>query len=239
MRSAIGRLIAGFAGLAAAGVMTTACDLGMPAGRAPHMEGNRLDMIDQPRLKPQRADIFGGRATGMMESPVGAVAVDETPYPYTQAQATEAGLGLTNPLPHSPEVIAHGRFVWENVCITCHGPRGAGDGHLTSLFPKPPSLMTQRVRDWPDGEIFHRPMRGQGSMPSHARQLDTRDIWSVVHYIRQMQSEEPVAPAAVAPAAAPAATSTGAMAGQAPATPSTAATAGVPAVASAKAGGRS
>lgn len=234
MRSAIGRLIAGFAGLAAAGVMTTACDLGMPAGRAPHMEGNRLDMIDQPRLKPQRADIFGGRATGMMESPVGAVAVDETPYPYTQAQATEAGLGLTNPLPHSPEVIAHGRFVWENVCITCHGPRGAGDGHLTSLFPKPPSLMTQRVRDWPDGEIFHRPMRGQGSMPSHARQLDTRDIWSVVHYIRQMQSEEPVAPAA-----APAATSTGAMAGQAPATPSTAATAGVPAVASAKAGGRS
>ncbi len=239
MRSAISRLIVGLAGLAAAGVMTAACDLGMPAGRAPHMEGNRLDMIDQPRLKPQRADIFGGRATGMMESPVGAVAIDETPYPYTQAQATEAGLGLTNPLPHSPEVIAHGKFVWENVCITCHGPRGAGDGHLTSLFPKPPSLMTQRVRDWPDGEIFHRPMRGQGSMPSHARQLDTRDIWSVVHYIRQMQSEEPVAPAAVAPAAAPAATSTGAMAGQAPATPSTAATAGVPVVASAKAGGRS
>ncbi len=231
MRSAIGRLIVGFAGLAAAGVMSAACDLGMPAGRAPHMEGNRLDMIDQPKLKPQRADIFGGRATGMMEAPAGAVAIDETPYPYTQAQATEAGLGLTNPLPHSPEVIAHGRFVWENVCITCHGPRGAGDGHLTSLFPKPPSLMTQRVRDWPDGEIFHRPMRGQGSMPSHARQLDTRDIWSVVHYIRQMQSEEPVAPA-VAPAAAPAATSTGAMAGQ----PTVASP---PSVTEAKAGGRS
>ncbi len=230
MRSAIGRLIVGFAGLAAAGVMSAACDLGMPAGRAPHMEGNRLDMIDQPKLKPQRADIFGGRATGMMEAPAGAVAIDETPYPYTQAQATEAGLGLTNPLPHSPEVIAHGRFVWENVCITCHGPRGAGDGHLTSLFPKPPSLMTQRVRDWPDGEIFHRPMRGQGSMPSHARQLDTRDIWSVVHYIRQMQSEEPVAPA-VAPAAANG-SAAGAMAGQP-------AVASPPSVTEAKAGGRS
>lgn len=222
---------------------TAACDLGLPAGRAPHVEGNRLDMADQPKLKPQRADIFGARATGLMEAPVGAVAIDETPYPFTQAQATEAGLALTNPLPHSPEVLAHGRFVYENVCITCHGPRGAGDGTLTLLFPKPPSLMTQRVRDWPDGEIFHRPMRGQGSMPSHARQLDTRDIWSVVHYIRQMQSEEPVAP----PAAAPAATATGAMAGQAAPTPATAATvdvapatkaatAGLPAVASAKAG---
>ncbi len=179
-----------------------ACDLGLPAGRAPHVEGNRLDMADQPKLKPQRADIFGARATGTMEAPVGAVAIDETPYPFTQAQATEAGLVLTNPLPHSPAVLEHGKFVYENVCITCHGPRGAGDGTLTLLFPKPPSLMTQRVRDWPDGEIFHRPMRGQGSMPSHARQLDTRDIWSVVHYIRQMQSEEPMAPAAPAPAAA-------------------------------------
>ena len=219
MRSAIGRLIVGFAGLAAAGVMSAACDLGMPAGRAPHMEGNRLDMIDQPKIKPQRADIFGGRATGIMEAPVGAVAVDETPYPFTQAQATEAGLALTNPLPHSPEVLEHGKFVYENVCITCHGPRGAGDGTLTLLVPKPPSLMTQRVRDWPDGEIFHRPMRGQGSMPSHARQLDAKDIWSVVHYIRQMQSEEPVAPPAAAPAA-------GATAAAAPSQPAAAAAPG-------------
>lgn len=182
-------------------LVVSACDLGLPAGRAPHVEGNRLDMMDQPKLKPQRADIFGGRATGSLESPAGAVAVDEVPYPFTQAQATEAGLALTNPLPHSPPVIAHGKFVFDNVCITCHGPRGAGDGPVTLLFPRPPSLMTQRVRDWPDGEIFHRPMRGQGSMPSHARQVDARDIWSVVHYIRQLQSEEPVAPPAVTPPA--------------------------------------
>lgn len=191
--------------LASLALLTGACDLGLPAGRSPHVEGNRLDMVDQPKLKPQRADIFGGRATGMMAAPAGAVAVDETPYPFSQAQAVEAGQALTNPLPHTPDVIAHGKFVFENVCITCHGPRGAGDGTLTLLFPKPPSLMTQKVRDWPDGEIFHRPMRGQGSMPSHARQVDARDIWSVVHYIRQLQSEEPVAPAAAPPAPAAAA----------------------------------
>lgn len=230
MRSLTARLL-----LAAAVVVpTAACDLGLPAGRTPHTEGNRLDMVDQPKLKPQRADVFGGRATGMMESPAGAVAVDEQPYPFTQAQAVEAGLALKNPLPHSPEVLEHGKFVWENVCVTCHGPRGAGDGTLTLLFPKPPSLMTQRVRDWPDGEIFHRPMRGQGSMPSHARQLDANDIWSVVHYIRQMQSEEPVAPPAATPAAttaaapsvAPAATANGATAGAVEGKPIAAAAAG-------------
>jgi mono/diheme cytochrome c family protein len=54
--------------------------------------------------------------------------------------------------------------------------------------------MTQKVRDWPDGQLFHRPMRGQNSMPSHARQIDARDGWSVILYIRQMQRSEPVAP---------------------------------------------
>lgn len=196
------------AGGVAAALLTLvlgACDLGLPAGRSPHQEGNRLDMIDQPKLKPQRADLHGARRAGTLEPPAGAVAADETPYPYSQAQATRAGAELVNPLPASPAVVAHGKFVYENVCITCHGPRGAGDGHLTQLFPKPPSLMTQKVRDWPDGEIFHRPMRGQGSMPSHARQIDARDAWSVVRYIRQLQAEEPVAPPppAAAPATAP------------------------------------
>jgi mono/diheme cytochrome c family protein len=180
------------------------CDVGLPAGRTPHREGNRLDMVDQPKLKPLRKDVFGGRPTGGLEPPIGTVALNETPYPYAQNEADKAGAELVNPLPHTPEVIAHGKFVFENVCIACHGPRGAGDGNVTALFPKPPSLMTQKVRDWPDGQLFHRPMRGQGSMPSHARQVDARDIWSVIHYIREMQKVEPVAPPPPVPAAPPA-----------------------------------
>ncbi|MBL8140736.1 MAG: c-type cytochrome [Acidobacteria bacterium] len=201
--------------VAALTMLVSACDLGLPAGRTPHREGNRLDMGDQPKLKPQRKDVFGARATGLMEPQPGTIAVGETPYGYAQNEADRAGAEVTNPLPASPEVIAHGKFIYENVCITCHGPKGAGDGPVTALFPKPPSLMTQKVRDWPDGQLFHRPMRGQGSMPSHARQIDTRDMWSVIHYIREMQKVEPVAPppptAAAAPVAAPA--------GQAPAAP--------------------
>jgi mono/diheme cytochrome c family protein len=181
------------------------CDLGLPAGRTPHREGNRLDMGDQPKLKPQRMDLFGTRPTGLIEPQPGTVAIDELPYPYAQNEADRAGDELMNPLHPTPDVLAHGKFVYENVCTTCHGPRGAGDGAVTALFPKPPSLMTQKVRDWPDGQLFHRPMRGQGSMPSHARQVDARDAWSVVLYIRQMQEVEPVAPPPASTAPAPAA----------------------------------
>lgn len=185
-------------------VLLAACDVGLPAGRTPHREGNRLDMIDQPKLKPQRSDIFLARPTGVMEPQPGTVAVAEVPYPYAQNEADKAGAELVNPLQPTPAVLAHGRFVYENVCITCHGPKGAGDGHVTALFPKPPSLMTQKVRDWPDGQLFHRPMRGQNSMPSHARQVDVNDVWSVIHYVRAMQKVEPVATPPPASASAPA-----------------------------------
>lgn len=182
-------------------MITSACDLGLPAGRTPHREGNRLDMGDQPKLKPQRKDLFGARPTGLMEPPAGSVALGEAPYPYAQNEADRAGAELVNPLPPTPQVLAHGRFVYENVCIACHGPKGAGDGHVTALFPKPPSLMTQKVRDWPDGQLFHRPMRGQNSMPSHSRQVDAHDSWAVIHYIREMQKAEPVAASPPTPAA--------------------------------------
>ena len=212
-------------------VFSVACDVGLPAGRTPHREGNFLDMRNQPKLKPQRKDLFGARPTGMMEPQAGTVAKGANPYPYAQNEADRAGLELKNPLPATAEVISHGKFVYENVCVTCHGPKGAGDGLITSatvvgdgaeakarvlraagdgqvpaLFPRPPSLMTQRVRDWPDGQLFHRPMRGQNSMPSYARQVDANDIWSVVRYIRKMQSEQPVAPPAAATAVANVAT---------------------------------
>jgi hypothetical protein len=56
-------------------------------------------------------------------------------------------------------------------------------------------------------------MRGQNSMPSHARQVDAYDVWSVIHHIRQMQKTEPVAPPpASAPARAAGATQAGASA---------------------------
>jgi len=213
----LGRLkvAASLSAVVALAALLAACDIGLPAGRRPHREGNRLDMVDQPKLKPQRKDLFLARPTGLMEPQPGTVAIGEVPYPYAQYEADRAGAELVNPLLPTPEVLAHGRFVYENVCITCHGPKGAGDGHVTALFPKPPSLMTQRVRDWPDGQLFHRPMRGQGSMPSHARQVDARDAWSAILHIRQMQKAEPVAPA-VAPASVTSSAPAGAMARQAP-----------------------
>lgn len=164
------------------------CDAGFPAGREPHHEFNFLDMADQPKMKPQRG------APRRVEPPVGAVAVDYHPYPYAANQAALAARELDNPLERTPASAAYGKWVFDNVCVVCHGAQAAGDGEVSKLFPKPPSLMTQKVRDWTDGRIFHVPMRGQGSMPNYSKQLEQDDIWAVVLYIRELQSKLPVAP---------------------------------------------
>ena len=75
------------------------CDVGLPAGRMPHREGNRLDMIDQPKLKPQRKDIFGSRPTGLMEPQPGTVAIGE-------AGAANAGLFAVSLLATSDAALA-------------------------------------------------------------------------------------------------------------------------------------
>jgi len=182
------------------------CELGLPASSEPHRELNFLDMADQPKQKPQRGDLFGARPTGMSAPPPGALARDDFPYPYAKDEAELAAKGMHNPLSPTAANLAKGRFIFERVCIACHGKEAAGDGLVTRFFPKPPSLMTKRVRDFSDGRIFHVPMRGQNSMPSHAKQVAQDDLWAVVLHIRELQKTLPVAPPPplVAPAATPA-----------------------------------
>ncbi len=169
-------------------------EVGVPAGAEPFYELNWTDMGDQPKLKPQRTDLFGPNPIGMRKPPEGAVAVGQFVYPFEQEDAELAARSARNPYETTPERIAYGKTVFENVCIVCHGKEAAGDGNLTQLFPAPPSLMRKRVREYTDARIFHVPMRGQASMPSHSTQLEPEDLWSVVQYIRSLQAKLPVAP---------------------------------------------
>ena len=175
----------------------SSCELGFPAGSEPFSELNYTDMGNQPKLKPQRTDIFGGKIIGMTEPAEGSIAMGETPYRFTEDEFKLAAEFYKNPLKESPKTLKHGEWIYTNYCIVCHGEKAAGDGHITKLFPKPPHLMRQKVRDFTDGRIFHIANRGQASMPSYAKQLEPDDIWSVVWYIRKLQQKSPVAAATI------------------------------------------
>lgn len=85
--------------------------------------------------------------------------------------------------------------MFERYCVPCHDAEGGGEGLVVEKgFPAPPSLMTQKVRDWPDGRIFHIVTDGQNIMPSYATQIRPRDRWAAVRYVRDLETKHPVAP---------------------------------------------
>jgi Cytochrome C oxidase, cbb3-type, subunit III len=146
-----------------------------------HEENNFIympDMVYSPAFKAQK---------GQMRPPVpGTVDRDHEVYHYLSVE--EAGKNLKNPLPRTMEVLKRGEFVFNTYCYECHGPAGEGNGPVTNGTPiKPPTLISDKIRDYPDGSIFHVMTRGQTIMPSYASQILVKDRWAVVHYVRALQ----------------------------------------------------
>jgi mono/diheme cytochrome c family protein len=175
------------------GLLGACEEYGLPAGAEPHRELNFLDMGDQPKGKAQRGDLVGG--PDFNPSP-GAVPRGFTPYPYADNPELAASR-LENPLPAAdPNAFERGQLVFERFCVPCHDAKAGGKGTVIEKgFPAPPSLMTEKVRDWKDGRIFHVVTMGQNIMPSYASQILERDRWAVIRYLRRLQSTQPIAPA--------------------------------------------
>jgi len=105
------------------------------------------DMTNSPAVKAQEEP--------MRIPPAGTLPENFEPYVYAVDQGDAAGRALKNPAPISKEVLLRGQVVYNNTCVVCHGPKGDGDGFIVPKFPRPPSLLSDKVRDWTDGRIFH------------------------------------------------------------------------------------
>lgn len=120
----------------------------------------------------------------------GTVARGYTPLPYTKdlEDRTRAGLELENPVEITNANLERGKVLFERFCIHCHGENGDGQGILYTkkLYPFPPaSLVNDKVKGIPDGEIFHTITYGYGVMGAHGSIIQPRDRWLIINYIRE------------------------------------------------------
>jgi len=132
-----------------------------------------------------------------MQWPVkGTIARGHEPeYPFKAKSADEqklAGIELKNPVPVTPETIAQGKAQYSIFCIDCHGEKGDGKGYLytSKRFPAmPASLIGDRVKAMPDGEIYHVITVGSlsGLMGAHGSQIPPENRWKIIHYIRELE----------------------------------------------------
>jgi mono/diheme cytochrome c family protein len=144
------------------------------------------DMVYGPAIKAQEI--------GSMMMPVsGTVERNFEAYHYADDMEL-AGKELKNPLKPTLAVLNRGKHIYETYCIVCHGPAADGNGYIVPKYPRPPTLHSEKVRNWPDGNIYHVVTMGQNLMPSYASQISPGDRWATIHYVRVLQrSKNPTA----------------------------------------------
>ena len=151
------------------------------------------DMFETPAIKAQRYDEWSPNHSGMRAPPENTVPVGFTPYKYP-TNPDLAGKELKNPFAGGidNEQLFQGARLYETNCAVCHGHNGEGGEAAHSsvaalMALKPPSLLSDKIRNYPDGHIYHIITMGQGMMGPYASHVPQRYRWQVVSYIRQLQ----------------------------------------------------
>jgi hypothetical protein len=143
-------------------------------------------MMEQNKQKAQQPSNLFKDGIGMRPPVMGTVARGFIPYPFS-GKPEEAGKYLVNPLLPTKEIVERGKSKYLTFCSPCHGNFGRGDSRLQGQFPNPPTLNSDKVRNWPDGNIYHVITEGQNAMPSYAPQISRDDRWAIIQYIRILQ----------------------------------------------------
>ena len=130
-----------------------------------------------------------------MREPVeGTVPRGIVPYPYAKTDSDRllAGKELMNPLKADSANLVRGKEAFSIFCSQCHGPKADGKGFLftSGLYAfKPATLVNEKMKTAPDGEIYHVITVGQGVMQAHGSIIRPEDRWKIVLYVRQLQVE--------------------------------------------------
>ena len=142
-------------------------------------------MDEQAKLVPQSSSEIFADGRGMRLPVEGTVARGFIPYPFMgEANPKEV---LSNPYFPTKENLELGQRKFLTYCSPCHGNYGDGDSRLAGQFPNPPTLHSDRARNFEDGMIYHIITNGQNVMPSYASQVTREERWAIVNYIRVLQ----------------------------------------------------
>ncbi len=113
-----------------------------------------------------------------------------------------ASKAVKNPL-SSMDTVEAERLYLVN-CGICHGPKLDGNGPLyrggDGPFPAKPATLVgdAKYEAMPEGQMFYSATYGKNKMGSYASQLNTKQRWMVIAYIKSKQAAGKSSPAAAA-----------------------------------------
>ena len=151
--------------------------------------GCRQDMHDQPKYKPLRpSPLFSDHSSArpLIEGTVarGTLHEDEAFFTGKTSGATVKEL----PFQITEKDLDRGQERFNIFCTPCHDMTGSGRGMVVQRgYRQPPSLHDPRLRAADPGYMFDVITNGFGAMPDYRTQIDPRDRWRIVAYVRALQ----------------------------------------------------
>ena len=102
-----------------------------------------------------------------------------------------------NPLGGDKQAIAHGKKLYEDNCLMCHGPNGKGDmgpslADDVFLYVKGDLAdddYYEIINNGTEAGMVEEGRTAKGGMPPYKGTLERNDIWSLVAYIRSLQTK--------------------------------------------------
>jgi mono/diheme cytochrome c family protein len=152
--------------------------------------GCRQDMHNQPKYRPLRpSQLFADNSSArpLIAGTVarGTLQEDEAFFTGKTAGATvkEMPFQITEP------DLDRGQERFNIFCAPCHDMTGTGRGMVVQRgYRQPPSLHDPRLRSADAGYMFDVITNGFGAMPDYRTQIDARDRWRIVAYVRALQA---------------------------------------------------
>jgi len=151
--------------------------------------GCRQDMHNQPKYRPLRESAFfrdTSSARPQIEGTIarGTLQEDEALYTGKLAGAPVKDL----PFPMTAHDVDRGQERFNIYCTPCHDKTGGGRGMVVQRgYRQPPSFHIDRLKTADAGYIFDVITNGFGAMPDYKAQVNARDRWLIVAYIRALQ----------------------------------------------------
>jgi mono/diheme cytochrome c family protein len=115
----------------------------------------------------------------------------------TESGYEKAGMDSINPYTmnakNAKNILEEGKKLYTSMCSHCHGEKGDGNGPMiksgaygtAGVVPAYDGLSALS-----NGQLFHSIYYGKGYMGAHGSILDKKEIWTLVHYVRQFQFED-------------------------------------------------
>lgn len=150
------------------------------------------DMRNQPKFRPEAENKFFPDGRSMRPPVEGTVAQGELREDAAlyRVRIGEAYLAKA-PIAVDEATLKRGQERFNIYCAACHDRSGSGRGMVVQRgFPPPVDLASERVRGFPDGQIFDVISNGVRNMPSYAAQIPEHDRWAIVSWVRVLQRSQ-------------------------------------------------